>query len=327
MNGRGLQRAGAAVRLVALGAAVALGVACDARFVDPFPPDLERLPRQATVGVVDAPVVYQVVLDLHLPDAAECDRTQTRLITELRSTLLPSGRAGQALPIIVLAPDCRQPARRDVTALQVDRMRQRLAGAQQTYGADAVKPQLVYLNNVKLSAPPEVRQAFGALRSEPIPWEVWTIATPEVNGSSTFDHPTEWTYSADPALTTKLREAADKVLPLQQLASEPTVWPLFSATELSRVLQFKTCSVPRQLRGINYPVSQRAFEPVSSEPPRFRLELARPLGARGTVQPLVVNFDVEVCHAQCSGRFDPPEGPLVQWNTTAGCVLPQVTAP
>ena len=121
---------------------------CEGRFVDPYPAELERLKRSHLVPVQPAPVVYGLVFDLYLADAAECTRVHQQLSAALRAALLPPGREGMELAAQELSPGCSVPpgSRRFDTAAYAAAY----STAQERFGVNRVRPVLVYFNNLAL---------------------------------------------------------------------------------------------------------------------------------------------------------------------------------
>ncbi|HET9451924.1 MAG TPA: hypothetical protein VFO83_13630, partial [Aggregicoccus sp.] len=134
--------------LCALALLAASGLGCEGRFVDPYPAELERLPRSHVIPVQPAPVVYGLIFDLYLADAAECERVHQKLSAAMRAAMLPPGREGMELTAQDLSPGCSVPpgSRRFDTAAY----NAAYAAAQQRFGENRVRPLLIYFNNLAL---------------------------------------------------------------------------------------------------------------------------------------------------------------------------------
>lgn len=298
---------------------------CEARFVDPNPPDISLLAREQTLKVVDAPMVYGLIFDLHLPDATECNRIKSRLAETFRAVLLPPGREGLEMPAQELSPGCRQTNFRQVSLLAYE---QQLSAAESRFGAGRVKPVLIYFNNVELPPPPSLQSSFYTLRQRSVGAPLlWALSTPESIQGINFEQKASWTYSADAGLTSSLEQVARSQLPLVQLEQAPAEgFPLFTPQELAWVREFKGCTRLSTLSGANFTYGTQAVKVDKARPPRFRLTASTPqqgpVPRNGTLQSQVVRFELEVCRANCDRLYDaPPDGELVVWNTTSRCLL------
>lgn len=309
--------------LLRLALALVLVLGCEARFVDPYPPDISRLSKEQTLKVVDAPMVYGLVFDLNIPNATECSRIKSRLTTTFRSVLLPPGRVGMEMQEQDLSPGCVQLSNRQFSLLTYD---QQLRAAESRYGTGRVKPLLIYFNNVELTAP-TVQSAFAQLRirtsGAPL---AWALATPEAMQGIVFDKTAPWTYSNDPGLTAALEGAARTQLPLLQLEQPPVEgYPLFTPQELTWVREFKACTSTNSLSGTNFTYGPQAVRLDASRPPRIRVSVPPqqgPVPRDGKIQPWVIRYEIEVCRAYCDRLFEPsPEEEPVIWNTTPRCLL------
>ena len=310
-----------------LALALVLVLGCEARFVDPYPPDISRLRREQTLKVVDAPMVYGLVFDLNIPNATECSRIKARLAATFRSVLLPAGREGLDMQEQDLSPGCVQLNNRQFSTLTYD---QQLRAAETRFGTGRVKPLLIYFNNVELPAP-SAQSAFAQLRTRtsgaPL---AWALATPEAMQGIVFDKTAPWTYSTDPGLTAALEGAARTQLPLLHLEQPPVEgYPLFTPQELGWVLEFKACTSNNNLSGTNFTYGPQTVRLDAARPPRLRVKLPSqqvPVPRDGKLQPLVIRYELEVCRAYCDRLFEPsPEDEPVIWNTTPRCLLKSAT--
>jgi hypothetical protein len=307
-------------------ALVLLLVGCESHFVDPHPPELSLLNREQGVKVVDAPLVYGLLFDLHLPDATECSRTRARLTERFRAALLPAGRVGMELAVQDLSPGCVQTNTRRLNLSAYD---EQVRVVEARFGAGRVKPVLLYFNNVELPPSPALQSDFYSLLNRPsgVPM-LWALSTAEAIQGFSVDHSAAWTYSSDPGLTTRLEETARTQLPLVQMEQVPADgFPLFTAQELASVVEFKGCSRVANVTGTNFTFGPQAIRVDKARPPRIQLKVpAQPLGPfprnSTTLKPLTFRFELEVCHAHCERFYsEPPDGELVAWSTTPRCLL------
>ncbi|WP_375771489.1 hypothetical protein NR798_11470 [Archangium gephyra] len=304
--------------------ACVLVLGCEARFVDPHPPELSLLSREHSLKVVDAPMVYGLIFDLHLPDASECARIKARLTETFRATLLPSGRQGLEMAAQDLSPGCVQSGSRQVS---ISAYESQLGLAEARFGAARVRPLLIYFNNVELPPPFALQSSISSLRSRPVGAPLmWALSTPEAIQGINFEQRTPWTYSADPGLTAPIEALARAQLPFVQLEQPPVDgFPLFSAQELTWVREFKGCTSLSTLSGANFTYGAKAVRLDPARPPRIRVappSAQLPQPRDGKLQPLVVRYEVEACRAWCERLYDtPPDGELLVWNTTSRCLL------
>jgi len=312
---------GRVLAVLALGL-LALG-GCESDFVDPHPPELERLQRQQSVGVQDVPVVYGLLFDLNLPDASECARIKARLTSTLRAALLPAGRQGLELTAQELSPGCQQPTSRSV---DLNLYAQGVRDAERRFGTGRIRPVLFYFNNVNLRLPLQLQRDLETLRNWSTgPALVWAVTTPETQ-QGLFDQSMPWTYSADPGLPTHLENLTQAQLPLVQLEVPPAQgYPLFTPEELRSVREFKGCTSPPNLKGANFTFGFKTVTVDPANPPRIQLTGAvqqPPVPRTQKLTPLTVRFTLEVCRANCDRLYPvPPSGVLEVWNTQPSCVL------
>src|SRR5262245_15102230 len=84
---------------LALVALVATAAACPSGFVDPNPPVLKRMERLWAPPTLDEPIVFSILLDLHLALGNDCAGTKSRVLSQARNILLPPGAVGTELPL------------------------------------------------------------------------------------------------------------------------------------------------------------------------------------------------------------------------------------
>jgi hypothetical protein len=297
---------------------------CEAQFVDPHPPEISLLSREQVVKVVDAPLVYGLVFDLHLPDATECTRVKARLTQTFRATLLPAGRVGQELTVQDLSPGCIQTNTR---RLNLTTYEQQFREAEARFGVGRVKALLLYFNNVELPPSSGLQSDFSSLRFRSGAPLLWALATLDALQGITVDHSAQWTYSADPALTTRLEEAARTQFPFTLLEVPPADgFPLFTPQELAWVREFKGCTTVNGLSGVNFTYGAKTVRVDKASPPRFQMKVPPQQGpvprTSSTLKPVTVRFELEVCRAHCERLYNaPPDGDLVPWTPTPRCLL------
>src|SRR5512140_2861808 len=110
---------------------------CPTGFVDSRPPVLETVERTIEVPPADAPIVYEVVFDVHLANASDCAAVLDRMASSARDAMLASGAAGAELPLYDLTGGtCRQQADR---TLDANWIAGNLAGPEATWGMAKVR--------------------------------------------------------------------------------------------------------------------------------------------------------------------------------------------
>ncbi len=297
---------------------------CESQFVDPHPPELSLLSREQVMKVVDAPVVYGLIFDLHLPDATECSRTKARLTQTFRAALLPAGRVGQELTAQDLSPGCVQTNARRLNLSMYD---QQVREAEGRFGVGRVKPVLLYFNNVELPPSSGLQSDLSSIRFYKGSPLLWALATPDALQGLTVDQSAPWTYSADPSLTTRLEDVAKTQLPFGLLEQPPADgFPLFTSQELSWVREFKGCTYLATLTGMNFTYGRQSVRVDKARPPRFQVKVPASSGPvprnSSTLKPVTVRFELEVCRANCERLYSaPPDGELVPWSPTPRCLL------
>ena len=143
----------------------------------------------------------------------------------------------------------------------------------------------------------------------------------------TVDQSAPWTYSADPALTTRLEDAARTQFPLALLEQPPADgFPLFTPQELAWVREFKGCSYSTIVSGVNFSYGTKTVQVNKASPPRFQMKAPTSQGplprTNATLKPVSVRFELEVCRANCDRLYStPPDGELVPWTPTPRCLL------
>ncbi|HVE83408.1 MAG TPA: hypothetical protein VND93_11195 [Myxococcales bacterium] len=317
---------------VALAAVVAGTAACPVGFVDPDPPQLQRLERLWTPPSEDEPTVYALLMDVHLARGADCAASQARIAAQARSALLPPGRIGAELPQVLVSPACRQAPDRHFDPASVDAS---IRQAEASYGSGRVRALLLYADNIDLPVPDSVRSDLTGLRiltaqrGAPLPL-VWSMVFGRAKDTSLFDRTVLWTDSVDASMYANLAAESEAELPLRGDAPPPAGGvPLFTPQEAAAVAQFKGCGPPDSRitpQGFELDGRARRMDPLN--PPRF-LYTAPPtqpvMKSAYTVKP--VDFWVETCAANCDHFARREDGSLVVWEHEKGCVLPARTTP
>ncbi len=299
--------------------ALTLGVlACDVAFIEPNPPVLERVSRLIDHPVVDEPVVYAVLLDLHIPDPLEC-RSATEMVMAAARSFLPPGRTGLELPAQEIAPGCAQPVQRriDLVALQ-----EGVLLAREQFGDARVRPVFMYVNNVALPLGADLRADLQALRSLGTPTRpavVFGVGSAAVLEEE-FDASVAWTFSADPRLRTAIESNGHSMLPFR--SRRPAVeLPALGPELLGRAQRMLWCNPGVNLIPGGFgafataPVDPLQPPTVRSAEPEVWLEWA------SQVQSVSIPLELEVCTANCLRYVDDPiYGTITRWSNLTVCL-------
>ena len=194
---------------------MAAAVACDTAFVEPTPPTLVGGKRVfAPVPIVE-PVVHALVVDFEIPDPAHCAATVARAEAVLRS-IAASGRSA-ALPTVHLAPGCRQLPFRFFDASLIE---QPSREAEASFPGSAIRPVVLYVNNVDLPLPFGVTEGLRALRFSAtaqgrLAPRVYGLALEKARASGGFDAVGSWTHAGDEAMWTAVEELIGREVPFE----------------------------------------------------------------------------------------------------------------
>lgn len=271
--------------------------------------------------VVDEPVVYAVLLDLHIPDPLEC-QSATRMVLEAARSFLPPGREGIELQAQEIAPGCAQPVQRriDLVSLQ-----EGVQFSRERFGDVRVRPLFLYVNNVALPLSADLRADLQSLRSlgtATRPAAVFGVGSAAVLEEQ-FDASVAWTFSADSRLRTAIETTGNSMLPFR--SRRPAVeMPVLSPALLGRAQRLLWCNPGVSLIPTGFGASATApVDPllpptVRSAEPEVWLEWS------SQVQPISVPLEVEVCTANCLRYVhDPVSGTITRWSNLTVCLEPE----
>jgi len=312
---------------VAIAALAAAAAACPTGFVDPDPPALQRVERVWSPPVENEPVVYALLLDLHLARGLDCAATKAQIAARVRSILITSSTPGIELPLVDISPNCRQAPDRhfDASALDVA-----IQGAERTYGARHVRALLLYVNDIDLPVPPGLQSDFSSLRifmanrSAPLP-VVWAMALGRGKDQGLFERLLEWRHSGDNGMFAALASAAGGDLPLQALGTTPAGGvPVFTAQEAASIVEWKFCGPPDlRTTAINFTFDGKPRRIDPTDPPAFSFDVAAAVPVMKSAFSFnPVRFWVEICTANCDRFTRLEDGSLTIWDKTNGCTLP-----
>jgi hypothetical protein len=296
---------------------------CPTGFVDSTPPELETVERTFQVPPVTAPVVYQLIFDVHLANPSDCTAVIDRVTASARAALLPAGSVGAELPLYDLTGGtCHQQADRTIDAYWIA---DNLAGPEATWGTAKVRPLLLYLNNVDLELPWGVKSGIYSLiaeqdaRGAPPPL-LWGIVSEKARKDAAYERASAWTYAQDPALFNGIAGFAQSDLPLQMSGTIGSV-PLFTNEESARFLQFKGCRADARIQGVNFAFNGMAQALQVAALPQIEVAQTNPFPVsrpKYNEKPAVAV--AEGCTAHCN-RFISTSSGLDRWDFHYGCAL------
>jgi hypothetical protein len=315
---------------VAIAALAAASAACPAGFVDPNPPVLQRLERVWSPPIENEPVVYALLLDLHLARGLDCAGTKAQIASRVRSILITPSTPGIELPMVDISPNCRQAPDRHFDASALDLA---IQGAERTYGSKHVRALLLYVNNIDLAVPESLQSDFASLRiymagrGAPLPI-AWAITMPKGRDEGIFLRFMSWQHSSDSGMFSALASTAGIELPFQALGTAPPEGvPVFTPQEAASIVGWKFCG-PSDLRisALNFTFDGKAKVISPGSPPAFRFEApqAAPSMKSGFAF-TPVRFWVEICTANCDHFSRRDNGAVAVWDETTGCFLPSQT--
>ncbi len=297
-------------------------VACGTRFVEPNPPELRRVRHSLTSPIIDEPVAWLLLVDLHITNPADCAAAQARIDAQLRETLLANGRHGVPIATIEIAPTCTQSPWR---WLDVNAVEELLVDARDRL-SPRLRPLIVYVNNVDLALSPDLSSALasiperfvarGGLRPVLI-----GIAHAKARETVPFDVPLDWTFSGDAALTSSLLTLANAELPHRtQLWSGVQPQVLLEPDVVPTVSELKVCSPDGPLEPTGFTLDGMARPIDLQTPPRYRVLLTDSLAVPpSSFVAESIDLELELCSGNCDRFVRTDEGALAEWNAVPGC--------
>src|SRR5947207_10029988 len=184
--------------------AAALLCACGAELIEPNPPHLSRMRNGYRASSVAEPVLWLVISDIYLEHDEDCASAVAWLEDVVRSSIPSTAPAALELTAIQVSP-CTQPNTRTIDAAAIDA---NLREGAARFPGRAVRPLLIYANNILLNVPGQIATALQSIRQlsvnrgalEP---RVWVLVGRNI-GVPTADRVLNWTYAGDPAIARQL---------------------------------------------------------------------------------------------------------------------------
>lgn len=288
-----------------------------------------------TPPVVAEPLVYAILFDLEIPNEERCLQTQTTLeqmVSEVGravSEVNPQRPRVVALPSVQIAEldgvRCRQTNERRLFS---DLVSQNLASAiQAELGPDAVvRPVLLYVANLPLVPPPDLRESLSDLveRLGPRPGipAYFVAAAPEsvVQSLASVNGELAWTSALETEFRNRLESVLSEAWPFfRTLTSGLAEIPLTDELSLEGLVAWRVCSAPPVVQPIGDAVGQLTYLVSASSPPAFRAFLTPQLWVPSS---LLVQNVLEVRWEGCYGLCDRPApggSTEVSWLTQESC--------
>jgi hypothetical protein len=294
---------------------------CEVRFVDPDPPQLAQRSLSLAPEIAREPVVYGVVLDLFLPDAASCAQARSFFLQALADAMAPLGEV-HALPPHDVSPGCApDPGRRlDVTALEAQ-----VRAVESSLPGRAVRPVLVYASNLDLAMPYGLLADFASLGDRAtargaLPPLLW--AATALDADPIFSRRVDWGHALDDGLRGRLASLSAAELPLRSQAAIASA-PLLLPGDADRPLLYKVCSKDAGIGVVDAPDDGTPFAPDAQHAP-YAVGHVQPLVALPASQfaPAQLHLLLESCAAHCdrySGLV--PGEDAVPWTSTRRCLF------
>ena len=301
--------------------AAALLCACGAEFIEPNPPQLVRTRVDYQASSAAEPAVWVVVSDLFLEHDEDCAATVAWLGASIRGAV-PASVPGALEVAPVQTSPCTQPNSRTIDPAAID---DALRSAENAFPGHAVRPVIVYANNVLLTVPGQIASALDAARKlavargalEP---RLWALLPPALTGRLRADRTVNWTYAGDPAIARQLVDIAAAELPFTSDAAVVTPPLQVFARGPAGVRVFKVCQVDRAVELLGFAGDGTPVSFDSAQPPQYRVALAPRFALpRSEFQPQHAGLEVEACLDHCD-RYHGDD--RVRWLTKQGCLLP-----
>ena len=269
---------------------------------------------------VAEPVLWLVISDIYLEHDEDCASAVAWLEDVVRSSIPSTAPAALELTAIQVSP-CTQPNTRTIDAAAIDA---NLREGAARFPGRAVRPLLIYANNILLNVPGQIATALQSIRQlsvnrgalEP---RVWVLVGRNI-GVPTADRVLNWTYAGDPAIARQLAQMAADELPF--MSDSDVVSPPLSlfASGPSGIRSFKVCAIDEGVQALDFAADGSAVAFDVSRPPHYRVTLhARYAVPHAQFEPLSAGLEAEACFDHCERYLgdDPP----VRWLSRPGCFL------
>jgi hypothetical protein len=261
--------------------------------------------------------LWLVISDIYLEHDEDCASAVAWLERVVRAAI-PSTAAGTLeLPSIQVSP-CTQPNTRTIDAVAIDAA---LRDGAARFTGRAVRPLLIYANNILLNVPGQIAAALQSIRQlsvnrgalEPRVW----VLVPKNISIPTANRVLNWTYAGDPAIAQQLAQTAADELPF--MSDSDVVSPALSlfASGPPGVRSFKICAMDEGVQALDFPADGTAVTFDVADPPHYRVTFhARYAVPHGQFQPLSAGLEAETCFDHCDRYLDDPP---VRWLSRTGC--------
>ena len=324
---RARRRCDAGVDRVWIALPLAVFAACGSGFVEPNPPMLSTVVVERPIPATMEPVVFQLILDLQVPDDFEaCETARSRLRNVLGGSSIPALQNAMVLPTEEFLNESSPCAQSAARRLDAPKIRARMNALIASEPGFHIRPLILYANGSEV---PLTRELLGDFRDLLQPLSnglaplFWIVTSKSVAHQLTGDREIEWTFATDDAVMSSITALAEQELPLwtSDASSDPGA-PLLSQSLLEQTRAIKICQVER-LHVEGAPIDGTTADVDPTQPPSMRIQIP-PLIAqpRSLATPSPAKAVVEICADRCE-RFVPDEqGALDEtWRAKAGCAL------
>lgn len=299
-----------------------------------------------TPPVEKSPIIYQLVLDLEIPVADNCQPSIDTIERLVSQTMNLAGVPVVQLPTVNLAVDpnatggsssCAQPQMRAVDA---ETIAEAAKQAVSTFPERHQQVHLLYFNNLNAPLPPSLTNSLQTL------FDDLSTAPPNVDDLQTLSwlfNPglaaatgpswwmaTPWQSASDPNLSETLISYAGSTLPYTSQIHDPTVpVPFFTPDQVAAYAggMFKVCNTTTPFQIVDTrdkaPLGGGPTWPIrGTDPPAYLVYLPTPINApASTFVPVGVKVDLQVCTKYCADHpyVSTSKTGQLSWSTSALC--------
>jgi hypothetical protein len=300
--------------------AAALLCACGADLIEPNPPRLARMHSDYRASFVAEPALWLVISDIYLEHDEDCASAVAWLSGAVRNSI-PSTAAGTLELTAIQVSPCTQPNTRTIDPVAIDAA---LRDGAARFPNRAVRPLLIYANNILLNVPGQIATALQTVRQlsvsrgalEP---RLWIVVARNISVPSA-DRVLNWTYAGDPTVAQQLAQSATDELPFMSDADVVSPALALFASGPPGVRSFKVCAMDDGIQALDFAADGTAVSFDATHPPHYRVTLhARQAVPHAQFQPLSVGLETEACFDHCD-RYLGVDAP-VRWLAQPGCML------
>lgn len=315
------------LRWASLCACAAIGMASTScggsGYYEPTPPLLLRTDRVVSPSVRVEPTVIAFLIDLQVPDPVECEGARAGFRAAISEGIEANS---EGAPVVFLEPfwsgvPCQASGNR---SFDVDRISEVLDAAANSYPSFAVRPTVIYLNNLDLPLPAELRASLKAVRAlkvgdKALQPKLWGITLEVARTGLPFDEYIPWTFAGDEALTKAITDLATAQLPQWSVTGQGVRTPLLGDAERTQLVAVKLCEHDAAVE-TDFPEGVTVVE-LSAGTPSAWLTLPEQVAmSRNAPLPREGRVQLELCLSNCD-RFQTRDGELLRrWREEPTCL-------